>query len=681
MKISKMLRYHAVLALIMGLIVSGCTIETPEMPTFSTNLTVPLGTESVTVWDLVEENDDLISVGNNSVLGFSLDGDTTSIELEFDYGTEIEETELQTEVGVISIDGTPPIDFGFQANDLSDMLDLLPPGLEDIPPFTFDVDGDPSDIEGISNATVQTGEISLTLTNNLPVPISGTGEEQLIEVTLLDGESMTPFALFVFDAEILPGESVTKFFDLAGESLPGTMAVILTGGSSGGHAPGGILPEHSLDIVLQLSPLVVTDAIAEIGAQAMETSGSLALPDSLGLISAEIGQGELAIDFDNGLAVPCNIEIAFDELFLANGSPVVITLDLPAFESGSSVTSLENASIESLDGEVLPELNYHVSVITPGSNGAIVRVSSTDFINLSISPSSLSLESVTGILPMETWELEPVSEELDLPDDFDEFHLAGTSLFINIDNGTGVSGEIDFRITGHNTDGRSTTVSHRGDIIAATDGIDGRTLIVLNENNSNINELISDLPDQIEFSGDISVGGSGEVGTVRNGDKASVSWNISAPLSFSLDQSTTETDPELLDLDEETTDRLRNNLIQGELLALIDNSFPFGVELNLFIGTDTTTVLESPEAVIGPISVASGIVDPQTGWVSDPVTSNNTIIIDQTIIDLITSEGACSAIMVTLPGTDGEIVSVRADDGITFNGVISAEVLINDDLR
>jgi len=160
-----------------------------------------------------------------------------------------------------------------------------------------------------------------------------------------------------------------------------------------------------------------------------------------------------------------------------------------------------------------------------------------------------------------------------------------------------------------------------------------------------------------------------------------VSWSISAPLSFSLDPSTTETDPELLDLDEETTDRLRENLIQSELLALIDNSFPFGVELNLFIGTDTTTVLESPEAVIGPISVAPGIIDSQTGWVTNPVTSSNTIIIDQTIIDLITSEGACSALFVTLPGTDGETVSVRAADGITFNGIISAEVLINDDLR
>jgi len=681
MQITKMLRYHAAFALMLGFIVSGCAIETPEMPTFSTNLTVPLGTESVTVWDLIEDNEDLISVGDNSILGFSLDGDTTSLELEFDYGTEIEETELQTEVGVISIDGTPPIDFGFRADDLSDMLDMLPPGLEDIPPFTFTVDGDPTDIEGISNATIQTGEISLTLTNGLPVPISGIGEEQLIEVTLLDGDTMSPFATFIFDAEILPGESETKVADLAGEILPGNVAVILTGGSNGGHAPGGILPEHSLDIVLQLSDLVVTDAIAEVGAQEMVTSGSLALPDSLGLISAEIGQGDLAIDFDNGLAIPCDIEIAFDELFLANGSPLVVTLNLPAFQSGSSETSLENALIESLDGEVIPELNYQVTVVTPGSNGGIVRISSTDFINLSISPSRLTLESVTGILPMETWELDPVSEELDLPDDFEGFHLAGTSLVINIDNGTGVSGEIDFNITGHHADGRSTTVSHRGDIIAATDGIDGRTLIILDENNSNINELISDLPDLIEFGGDISVGGNGEVGTVRNGDKASVSWSISAPLSFSLDPSTTETDPELLDLDEETTDRLRENLIQSELLALIDNSFPFGVELNLFIGTDTTTVLESPEAVIGPISVAPGIIDSQTGWVTNPVTSSNTIIIDQTIIDLITSEGACSALFVTLPGTDGETVSVRADDGITFNGIISAEVLINDDLR
>lgn len=681
MKITKMLRYHVAFALVAGFIVSGCTIETPEMPTFSTNLTVPIGSESVTVWDLIDENEDLISVGDNSVLGFSVDGDTTSIELEFDYGTEIEETELQTEVGVISIEGTPPIDYGFQADDLSEMLELLPPEVEDIPAFTFDVDGEPSDVEGISSATIQTGEISLTLTNDLPVPISGIEYPELIVATLLNGETMSTFATFTFDAEILPGESATKVVDLSDASLPGTMAVMLTGGSNGGHAPGGISPEHSLDVVLQLSSLVVTDATAEIGAQEMETSGSMALPDSLGLISAEIGQGELAINFDNGLGIPCNIEVAFEELFLESGYPLVITLDLPAFQSGSSQTSLENAVIESLDGQAITELNYSVTVETPGSSGEIVSISSTDFVSLSIAPSRLTLEAVTGILPMETWELEPVSEELDLPDDFDGFHLAGTSLFINIDNGTGVSGEIEFSITGHHADGRQTIVSHQGDIIASTDGFDGHTLIILDENNSNINELISDLPDQIEFSGNISVGGNGEIGTVRNGDKASVSWSISAPLSFSLDPSTTDTDPELLDLDEETSDRLRENLVQGELLALIDNSFPFGVELNVLLGTDTTTIHESPEAVIGPISVAPGIIDPQTGWVTDPVTSSNTILIDQTIIDLITSEGACSALLVTMPGTNGEVVSVRANDGITFSGVISAEILINDDLR
>jgi hypothetical protein len=665
---------------LLGALTSGCTIENPEMPIFSTTIHIPLGNDSITAFELVED-EDFISVHDDSVIGFSVDGDTTSMELEFDYGADIEATEIQAEIGVITLDGIAPIEYGFQAEEISQLLKDLPPGIETIPAFTFDIDGQPADIDGIFSANIQSGEISITLTNELPIAISGLELPERIEIELFNGESMETFAVFVFDEEILPSEFKTKSIDLAGRILPGSLAVIITGGSAGGNAPEGILPEHSLEVEIELSDLEVVDAMAEIGAQLIETSESLALPDSLGLIRAEIGAGELAINFANELVIPCTVELQFDELHNPDGSLLLIAMNLLPGESTSSITSLENSFIESIDSNILSELNYTVSTSTPGSNGEIVQISSSDFVSLSIASSRITLASITGELPFEIWELDSVSEEIEMPEDFDGIHLSGAQLVVNIDNETGISGEIDFTITGYCNNGLIVTVNHQDNIIPTNNEFDGKTVITLNESNSNINELISEFPNRLEFSGNISIGGNGEIGSIRNGDQASVSWNVSAPLSFSMESSTIETDPEYLNLDYDTRTNLRDNLVSGELQTIIDNSFPFGVELNLFLGTDTLTLIEYPEAIIGPITVAPGYVDPETGWVTESVCTTNTIIITQSTIDLISSESACSALFINIPGTSGETVSVRVNDGINFSGIVSAEILINEDLR
>lgn len=659
-------------------LLAGCDIEIrdPALPTFTTRLAVPLGHQELTVAELIDDQD-FLAAGADSVLAFSVDGDSTEVALDLDLSVDLAGAAAGTAIGPIALDDAPPLGFGFTLDEIYPAASLLPPGPVVVPAFDFVLDGEPADVQDIRSAAVQTGRLRLTLRNDLPVPLSGPDEPERITVSVVDPADGTVLAAAVFAAAVAPGETAEAEADLAGVTLPGTVAVSLSGGSPGGAVPGGLDPADGLSVDVGLADLTVSAATAVVGALSFADAGALALPDDLGILSARLASGALDVSVRNDLPLACDAVLSFPEITLADGSPLALPLALAPGGSTDAHVDLADAVVAAPGAAPLTSLRWEVDVTTPGSGGAYVTLDASDRLEAVVAPSTLALAEVTGLIPEETFALDPVEETLDLPDELDGLQLAAATLTITVLNDTGVSGTLDATLTGENAAGAVTTLS----ALARIEGDAGkstRTLIVLDETNSSIAEFLSSLPETVRLDGEIRIGGDGEVGTVRPGDRAGLDWRLDAPLRLTVSESVIEPAAEPLDLDDDVREHLEEHLIRAELIAEIANRFPFGAELSLQVGPDSTAATTSPELVVGPILVEPGLLDPEGGWTVAPVTSPVTVGLDAAGVRALTRPGAYLAVVARIPGSDGQVITVRVGDRLDVRAALSAEVLIQE---
>jgi hypothetical protein len=175
------------------------------------------------------------------------------------------------------------------------------------------------------------------------------------------------------------------------------------------------------------------------------------------------------------------------------------------------------------------------------------------------------------------------------------------------------------------------------------------------------------------------VGGDEREGVIRPGESLQVCWRLDAPLRLSIEDSEIDKNPEPLNFEEDLRADLDRRVESATLLTELDNHFPFGVEVLLLVGPDSTSTLNDPELVIGPLTVTPGLVDPEKGFVTESTTSRHEIVLDRGQLDAFTRAGAHTALVALIPGTDGRIVSLRTLDKLTVRGALSVELLVDDE--
>jgi len=656
---------------------SGCTIEDPALPSFTTHLAIPIGSHDLTVSELIEDQDYLYA-GEDSVLCFSVEGDTTQVDLDLDFSADLDGIDTRATLGAFALDDLPALAYTFTLADLWPAVGSLPPGAYPVPAFDFELQSDPVDIDGFVSAQVASGVITLTLTNDLPIPLSGPSPPEMITVDVRHPDTGALITTLVFDHEIAPGTSAEAAGDLVGVNLPGSLSIDMTGGSAG--APAVVLdPDDTLAIDLVISDLVVDEANAVIGAQSFSETGAVALPDSLRIVEAVVASGTMAVTLTNELPIAAMVYIYFNEFRTAEGGPFFLVFDMPRNGIQTTVADLAGATITADGGAPLDSLSYTVGVSSAGSDGEVVTVIAGADISATMAPTSLTLGEITGLIPRGSFTLEPMSEEIDIPDELDGLRLATASLTVDLYNGTGVSGDVSLLLTARNAAGETASLATTASIAPARAEGMARTTIHLDETNSTIAELISLLPETLTFSGEISVGGNDEIGTIRPGDMAMVLWRVDAPLRLSIESSEIDRNPAALNLDEDLRDQLDNHLQAAEIIVEIGNHFPFDLSIEFLVGPDSLSTLNDPELTIGPLTVASGLIGETSRYVEETVTTRHVITLSGTQINAFTRENAYTALRAIIPGTDGAEVMLRTGDGLSALGALSVDILIDDD--
>ncbi len=398
-----------------GLLLAGCEINEPAMPTFETTLTIPLGVERVELREAVED-EDYIDIENDGSLSFTVQGDPDTLGFDFELSADIGSQTIEEGLGEFEIAASAPIDYSFLLGDIwapaSGMSGMSAP----VPAFPIDVQSDPEDVPGIDSAVLTQGQVVITLDNQLPVPVSADSGPQQIQVTLEDPATGDAFATLVFPS-IPSNSSSTQSADLTGVTLPGSMRVRLSGGSPGsGGAWTPIDGTDSVNIHAGYQNLRVSSATAPIGPQSFETSFTTELPADYAISSAEISQGSVDLRLRNGMPVPCQAVLTWQHLRDEQGQPLSQSFQLAAAESLTRQIDFQGYTLEA-GGEPLENLVADVQITSPGSDGRSVTLDADTGLTAELQGGTIAFGSVTGVVPATSVAIDPIVEEIDLPDE------------------------------------------------------------------------------------------------------------------------------------------------------------------------------------------------------------------------------------------------------------------------
>lgn len=657
---------------------SGCTIEEPELPSFTTMATIPIGDHDITVSELIEDQD-FLAAGADSAVLFAVDGDAETVALNVDLSTELAGADLDAALGDFVIDAPDPMAFAFRLDEMYPEAALLPPTPLPVPAFDFALESDPADIAGIESATVAAGRISVEIVNGLPVPISGDAPPEQLAVELIDPRYGSVITTLDAAGELPAGASGVWTADLAGVELPGEVSVRVAGGSPGSAAPVLVDPASSLEISVAIEDLTVAEASAVIGAQSISAGAVETLPDSLGVISAAIASGALDITVENGLPLACSAELSCPGMHHSDGSPLLVVVDLPPRGVTSVLVDLAGAGIQSPTDAPLTELEWSVSVSSAGSGGSPVTLRAQDRLLLDVAPATLFFDEITGIIPEQRFALDSMVESIDIPDELDGVTLTQAALTVEIMNDSGIDGELAVRLEGTSADGETAVLETTARIEPRKGPSPERTVIQMDADNSDITRFLQLMPEEYEMTGEVTVGGPGSVQTVRPGDSADISWRIDAPLRVMIENSEIHREAEPLDLDEDLREELDERIYSGRILTSVLNRFPFDVQVLFQVGADSVSAADSPGLVIGPLAVAGAPVDPATGYAKGQNESNHDIQLTREQIRVLTQPEAHTAVVALIPGTSGAEVALRIGDYLKVTGAVTAEILVEED--
>ncbi len=653
----------------------GCEFNEPEMPTFDTTLTIPLGVERMEILEAIED-EDFLEIADDGSLSFFIEGDPDTMGFDFELSADIGSQSIEQGLGNFSLEAMAPMNYPFELGDIWPAASGATNLLTIVPGFPIDVLSAAQDVPNLDSAVLASGTASVTLSNGLPVPVGANSGPNQIVMNLEDPSDNSVVATFVFP-ELASGGTSTQTADLSGVTLPGDVVVRLVGSSPGsGGQVVTVNGTDSINIDAQFIDLVVSSAVAVVGAQSFQTSFDTELPADFELEHAIISSGSVGLNLTNDMPMAAQAVMTWNDLTNLAGAPLSVTFDLAAGQQEQRTIDFSGYILSS-SGAPLTVLQAIVDITTPGSEGANVALSASSGLTADLQGGSISFSSVTGIVPQYSIPIDPIVEEIDLPDEMEGFELVAASMVLHVTNSAGLPADLDLTLSGTSAAGQTVTmlVSER---ILAAESRAITTDLVLDQTNSSIVAFLNNLPTSISLSGNVEVGGNGESGTVHADDFAIVDYDITAPVEVIITGTTLDTDPSALDLDQDMRDMITDHALGARIQTEILNHLPVGVELFIKAGTDTTTLATSPLLEIGPLMVDAAEVDPVTHIVSQSVISTPEVILTLEDAQLLARQGLHTLLEVRLPSSSGNPVRMLSTDYLEVRGIIQMDVHVND---
>ena len=353
-------------------------------------------------------------------------------------GIDPVENIVSSDIGIISLDNIDPqtTDPYLFASIYPSVNDFPDGNTVDIPSFDLEPVMNNFSFNDFSQAVFNSGSLSLTIVNNLVIPL---GDIDII-LKNLDGSDIVGTSTTIV-GPINSGNQETGILDLSGITLPGSIIVEVTGSSPGDDNVliNDEAKNSSFSVEISGTDLEVTSATAKIPAQTISESGSISLAaDSNKVIFATIANGSIIINIDNYMAVTSEMNLSIPSLKMPNGNNFQTSISIAG--NSNNITNQTNISGYSLAMDIdNQEVNYDYDVLTTNTGDDLISISSSDSIvvNIILQGSSdgeqLSFSSFEGMVTPQDLGFDGV---IDIESDSDilEASLNAGSLIININN-------------------------------------------------------------------------------------------------------------------------------------------------------------------------------------------------------------------------------------------------------
>jgi hypothetical protein len=417
--------------------------------------------------------------------------------------------------------------------------------------------------------------------------------------------------------------------------------------------------------------LTVGSATAQIPALDHDFSQPVSMGEADLEYSATLTAGTLQLDIANQTNLSPDIDITFPDLVLG-GVPLTIQRSLTAISSRSVTIDLTGYELRPTDSTLPQEIMIEASAAVAGTAPSHLTVDQDDQFIVDASLSGLTFGSVSGVFDAVTTTLEPTEHEIDVPQGFDSLQLVSAVLTINIENGLELPGNLNITLLGNN----GKTLPINGLIAPGAPGLPAVTQII----DTTVANFLSPMPSVVTISGDAGFGDGVAEGTIRTGDYIRADIDILAPVEVIIPHTVVEPDIESEEIDQDDIDKVVGHVIEAKLIYNVINHMPVGATVNLFLGSDSATLVSDPEvSFVDDIFVLAA---PTTGSIaSDTIsTGYQEVIIDSADVHVLENSPLYIGTQLVLEDSNGQPVKLTANDYLTIIGRVEVEYRFDGDL-
>jgi hypothetical protein len=638
-----------------------CTVKEPAAPTWTTQFTLPLINRTYEMGEIVSKiNQDGIEFDADSNIVYTLSRDIDTFRLDAgELTTSDVSCSISEQLGVIEIEPPASVSATVSAMEIGALATYLP---GTVPPTSFEVANQLEAVTSYSSATIAQGQVLAISTNNLGFDLAS------VSVELYDvANSRTVGTPQTFSGGLLDGETDTVVFDLAGETVSNSLDVRLSASTLGGL----VLSASGKEIITTMmfgDVITVTSATAEIQPLNRSFSQQVVLGESDAIYNADFSSGSLTLDISNETNLPAELDITFPD-FVSGNAPLNVMRAVGANTTVSIDVPLTTYSLRPSDSTVPQNLNVEVIATVEGSlPGQPVAVDQTDQFSVSASLSQLEFGSVTGVFDTVATTIAPSTEEIAVPEGFDQIALTSVVLTLEVDNGVNMPGNLVVSLLGNN--GKSLTLS--GAIAAGS----AQSVVTSTLIDSTAADFLNPIPSKIQISGSATFGDGVTEATITTSDFLSARVNIVAPLEVTVNASTIEADIDDAEIDQDNIDLVTDHFVEARLIYNVTSHFPLGAQFNICLSGDSASVYTNPGLIIEGITFGSA---PTVGGIVSDTASTGfqEIVLSNEDLQVLKNDTLYIGTQLLLEDTNGESVRLTNGDYVTLVGRIEVDYLFD----
>ncbi|MFO7768295.1 MAG: hypothetical protein R6W82_04995 [bacterium] len=525
------------------LLAGGCSLEEPSAPSWEIELNIPL---SNTAYDLPEilPEDEFTATGPDSIYTLEVDGSIDPVRVTDEITVEGFDRRVGETVGDFTVPA--PVDRS-AAFTLAELFPAAAGGYTGIiPAFTFPtVTRDLTPFEQYTQVTIDSGYVTLAVTNNTPVPIS------TLQMRLLESGSETEVLTADFSGAVpIAGNGGTGVVrvSLAGVSMSNDLSIEMEGSSDGsGGDPVTVTGEEEVVVEVSVSELKAASATGEVGAFSGSHTEEIDLDAQSEIHAATFAGGSLQLEMTNQLPVDLDVAVAFPTLSNTAGSPCTVLLQARSGQTVSQGLDLSGWTLETeAQGNGVRRVPVSVDFSSPGSVGEQVTMAAADSVVVHAVLDQLAISELRGVLNAETVPIEPSAqplfeeEEGNLLDELRKVGLSRVELELVVESGVDFPAQVDLDLTGRGGVPDPVTLDISFPIrpggtpgmpVTSTYLIDGDS-----PDHQALLDFINAFPDSVEYSGEVTVGDAAYEGEVRQGAEVSGQMRFRTPLELTVNE-------------------------------------------------------------------------------------------------------------------------------------------------